>query len=564
MRNLIIIILSLVILVTSTEVQKARNKTCKGPRVRRWKVEDFRLNVTWTPRKCFSRWNVTYDIETSIYRLDKNGWVKRSCEVENYGRNHSCTPMIKFYQDYFYRVCAYEENDQKVISCTRFPPHKRKIDLRIATSFSKPKFTVLDVSPTSIAVNIKEPTGSVLCEYERLDYEVYVIPCNANETDKIAQRRNISDTDSKNPSCNKDGANVEKFEFFHLKPERDYCIYGRYSTDVSWNNRTSPYASQLVKTKPVSNTGIVVGLICACGFVFFSGLIISCMAFRRIRKTDKTLTPKLAEAKSMNSSNKITRQEDRELADIPVITKKSRNSTAAVAYPRCAATEPNPALLLSQPANDLSEVITNLNVFKEIDQNMNRDAQCATTDQASDSQLSGYKTRHDFTDDGGDTSSSFQWSEVRSTSEGSSQESSSTAQSLGISMVPMMPAPRLILETVESLKKKQQSNQRFKSNYGSKPTLSNDKHDKNLSPEVENTISAPDYSKVTDFRDRTSQEEWGNEENQFRNFPVIVSDKPCLPGCETVLRETCKKLTSQRNSDELLLLPLSGEFDACN
>ncbi|CAK8689107.1 unnamed protein product [Clavelina lepadiformis] len=190
--------------------------------------------------------------------------------------------------------------------------------------------------------------------------------------------------------------------------------------------------------------------------------------------------------------------------------------------------------------------------------------QCATTGQASDSQVSGYKTRHDFTDDGGDTSSSIQWSEVRSTSEGSSQESSSTAQSLGISMVPMMPSPRLILETVESLNKKQQSGQRFKSNYGSKPTLSNDKHDKNPSPEVENTISAPDYSKVTDFRDRTSQEEWGNEENQFRNFPVIVSDKPCLPGCETVLRETCKKLTSQRNSDELLLLPLSGEFDACD
>ncbi|CAK8689104.1 unnamed protein product [Clavelina lepadiformis] len=257
----LIILSSFIILSATNHVYGAQKNVCKGPRVRGWKVEDFRLNVTWAPRKCFQTLNVSYDIETSIHESD---WEKRSCEVENFGKYYSCIPAINFNQVYFYRVCAYGKND-KAIFCTPFPHHNRKIDLRVETRFSKPIITATYVGRTHISVNIKEPTDHILCEYGRLLYRAYVVPCNDSKMEMGLSRVDISSGDSKNQSCEESG---EDLNFFLLKPRRDYCVFGRYWTDVKIISHKSRYAKLNVTTLP---------------------------AYRRIRKAVKKWTPKIAE-----------------------------------------------------------------------------------------------------------------------------------------------------------------------------------------------------------------------------------------------------------------------------
>ncbi|XP_076815097.1 uncharacterized protein LOC143461168 isoform X1 [Clavelina lepadiformis] len=293
----LIILSSFLILSATNHVYGAQKNICKGPRVRGWKVEDFRLNVTWAPRKCFQTLNVSYDIETSIHESD---WEKRSCEVENFGKCYSCIPAINFNQVYFYRVCAYGKND-KAIFCTPFPHHKRKIDLRAETRFSKPIITATYVGRTHISVNIKEPTDHILCEYHRLLYRAYVVPCNDSKMEMGLSRVDISSGDSKNQSCEESG---ENFNFFLLKPRRDYCVFGRYWTDVKVNSHKSRYAKLNVTTLPEiyyyehvpssSNETIVV-IVASCGFLFLISLTIFCIAYRRIRKAVKKWTPKIAE-----------------------------------------------------------------------------------------------------------------------------------------------------------------------------------------------------------------------------------------------------------------------------
>ncbi|CAK8689105.1 unnamed protein product [Clavelina lepadiformis] len=180
-------------------------------------------------------------------------------------------------------LCNYKQNQLIITTCNliilavtlitvfcghclfKFTFSVNEIFLSLSARFSKPIITATYVGRTHISVNIKEPTDHILCEYGRLLYRAYVVPCNDSKMEMGLSRVDISSGDSKNQSCEESG---EDLNFFLLKPRRDYCVFGRYWTDVKIISHKSRYAKLNVTTLP---------------------------AYRRIRKAVKKWTPKIAE-----------------------------------------------------------------------------------------------------------------------------------------------------------------------------------------------------------------------------------------------------------------------------
>ncbi|CAK8689112.1 unnamed protein product [Clavelina lepadiformis] len=243
------------------DVEKQTAK-CRGPRVEDWSIIDFKLNVTWKPRKCFSKIKVTYDIETNRkHSIDRPGWKRHNCKVKKRGKMYQCIPDIDLQSSYFYQVCAYAVNKNTNLStfCTSLEQPITKIDANWETHFSKPNIVLERISPRSADVTIAEPSGLVLCQLNRLSYEMYIVPwkdtwsknlcktVSPNVEEYIAKYSNTTDTES-GAACRK-GQGLRLWTVPDLKPATKYCVFGRFDTDHTLNkNGPSGWAYLQVKT----------------------------------------------------------------------------------------------------------------------------------------------------------------------------------------------------------------------------------------------------------------------------------------------------------------------------
>ncbi|XP_076814184.1 uncharacterized protein LOC143460527 isoform X3 [Clavelina lepadiformis] len=268
---------TLVFMAASVMIADERAKThtakCRGPKIENWSIIDFKLNVTWKSRKCFSKINVTYDIETNQEKsVDRSSWKRHNCKVNRGGKKYHCIPDIDLEMPYFYRVCAYFDNKGKTLAtqCTPLKRPKASIDARSETHFRKPNIVLERISPTSADVTIVEPSGLVLCQLNRLSYEMYIVPwkdtwdkdvCKTSSPEveeSVAMYSNK--TDAENGAVCRERQGVRRWTILNLKPTTNYCIFGSYDTDLLMNSN-GPSPDAYVKVKTPSDKKILIAIV---------------------------------------------------------------------------------------------------------------------------------------------------------------------------------------------------------------------------------------------------------------------------------------------------------------